>query len=116
MLKTQPTPSEATNVLIDLANRIVQGEDVTEKLEQALSAQMAIVESELEMVPARAKERGEGFLEEHGPLYEALLDHMVLYHEGLVELAAFYENGCENTEHLDQLVFHLFRGLPVGGE
>ena len=101
MLKTQPTPSEATNVLIDLANRIVQGEDVTEKLEQALSAQMAIVESELEMVPARAKERGEAFLEEHGPLYEALLDHMVLYHEGLVELAAFYENGCENTEHLE---------------
>ena len=101
MLKTQPTPSEATNVLIDLANRVVQGEDAVEELEQALSAQMAIVESELEMVPARAKERGEEFLEQHGPLYEALLDHMVLYHEGLVELAAFYENGCESPGHLE---------------
>lgn len=101
MLQTELTPSQATNALIILANRILDGEDVVEEFEQSLSAQMSVVESELELVPARAKERGENFLEQHGAIYEALLDHMVAYHEGLLEFAAFFESDCSDTQRLE---------------
>lgn len=112
MLKTQPTPSEATNTLIALAERALEGEDVVQQLEQSLAAQMAIVESELELVPARAKERGEEFLEEYGTLYEALLDHMAGYHEGLLELAAFFESDCSDARHLENGVARLLEVTP----
>jgi hypothetical protein len=91
MLETKATPSEPTNLLIDLATRLLEGEDVSRELDEKLSAQIALVESELEMVPVRAKERGETFIEENNEVYETLLSHMYLYHEGLMELAAFFD-------------------------
>jgi hypothetical protein len=113
MLETELTPSEATNDLIALANRLLQGEDLVEEFGQKFSTQMAIVESELELVPARAKERGEAFLEEHGQLYEALLEHMAMYHEGLLAFAAFFDSDCSQPEHLEAGVAQL---LEVTGE
>jgi len=91
MLETKATPSEATNEIIGLATQLLEGEDVAQELDEKLSAQLALVESELEMVPVRAKERGDNFIEENSVVYEALLDQMHLYHEGLVEMAGFFD-------------------------
>jgi hypothetical protein len=114
MLETQATPSEATNNLIDLASRLLNGEEgVGEKLDQSLATQMAIVESELELVPARANERGEAFLEQFSELYSALLTHMNLYYEGLLELAAYFDAEQPDPHHLENGVGRL---LEVTGD
>lgn len=101
MLETKPTPSEATNALINLATQLLEGEDVSEELDERLSAQLTIVENELALVPVRAKERGEAFLEEHGQLYDALLVHMISYHEGLLELGAYFDAEEPNPANLE---------------
>lgn len=92
MLETKSTPSEATNKIIALANSLLNGAEVAEELEGALAAQIAIVSSELDLVPQRANERGEAFLEEYSEIYSALLTQMNLYYEGLLEMAAYFEN------------------------
>ena len=91
MSKALSTPSEATNALLNLAMQLIEGQDVGAELDQKLSAQIAIVESEIELVPVRAKELGESFLEQNGALFEALISQMYSYHEGLLELGAFFE-------------------------
>lgn len=101
MSKTMITPSEPTNNLIELASRLLAGEDVAETLDRALAAQMRLVESEIEQVPLRAKKLGEDFIEEIGVLYNALIDHMYLYHEGLAELAVFFDAENPNPENLE---------------
>lgn len=101
MSATQLTPSEPTNQLLNLAQCILNGEDQTHALDESLSAQLALVESEIELVPNRAQELGDSFLEHHGELYEALLHHMNLYHSGLLELASFFDNEEPNLSALE---------------
>lgn len=106
MIETQETPSVATNELISLAQRIGDGEDVSGELHQQLTARIAFVEKDLEFVTSRAEARGEKFLEDVGPLYDALLEHIGAYHEGLLELNAYF-----TTEEPDVEV--LARGVEI---
>lgn len=91
MLETKATPSQPTNVLISLATQLLEGEDVSEQFDEKLSAQVALVESELELVPQRAKDRGPEFIEHIPELYDSLVEHMQLYYEGLTELGAYLD-------------------------
>lgn len=118
MTETMLTPSEPTNHLITLATRILQAEEgesleaVGEEFEQRLVAQMNLVESELEEVPERARNRGEGFVEANSELFDALIEHMRLYHEGLMELAAFLEAEEPDGSHLESGVQRLAEVTP----
>lgn len=118
MPETMLTPSEPTNHLIALATRILGAEegesleDIGAEFEQRLVAQLSLVESELELVPERAKNRGQGFVEQNAPLYDALIDHMRLYHEGLLEMAAFLEAEEPDAAHLEMGVQRLTEITP----
>lgn len=112
MVETQPTPSAGTNKLIALAGAVLNGEEAVDELESALAAQMAIVSSELEMVPARAKSLGDAFLEEYSELYSALLTQMELYYEGLLELEAFFKSENPDARFLEEGVQRLLEVTP----
>lgn len=112
MAETQPTPSAGTNKLIALAGAVLNGEEATEELEAALAAQMAIVSSELEMVPARAKSLGDAFLEEYSELYSALLTQMELYYDGLLELDSFFKSEDQDLQFLEVGVQRLLEVTP----
>jgi len=67
----------------------------------------------LELVPARAKERGEAFLEEASELYHALLTQMNLYYEGLLEMANYFDAEESDPQCLEAGVARL---LEVTGD
>lgn len=112
MVESQPTPSAGTNKIIALANAVLEGEERVDELESALAAQMAIVGSELEMVPARAKNLGEAFLEEYSELYSALLTHMEHYYDALIELEAFFKAEEADPGYLEAGVQRLLEITP----
>lgn len=92
-MSNQPTRSQATNHLIELATQVAGGELPPNSLQALLAERIQQSGLNRQMMEERAQQRGEGFLIEHGELLDEVLDHMEAYEQGLLRQAEFFETG-----------------------
>lgn len=92
-MSNQPTPSEPTNQLIDLATQVANGEAPADDYRELLQVRIHQSMQNRQAFEERARARGDKFLEQHGGLAEQVLDLMEAYEAGLLRQADFFESG-----------------------
>lgn len=92
-MSNQPTPSQPTNQLIQMAAAVANGEAPAASYQALLTQRLQQSAQNRETFEERARARGERFLEEHGELVDRVLDLMEAYEQGLLRQGEFFESG-----------------------
>ncbi|MFA5505282.1 MAG: zinc ribbon domain-containing protein [Vulcanimicrobiota bacterium] len=96
-MSNQPTPSQPTNFLIQMATQVANGEAPPESFQAVLAQRIEHSGLNRQNIEERARDRGEGFLIEHGELLDDVLDHMEAYERGLLKQAEFFETAAADA-------------------
>ncbi|MBI3928017.1 MAG: hypothetical protein HY319_20915 [Armatimonadetes bacterium] len=96
MLEIAPTPSPATNRILERARDFLEEKPAASDLWELLEEQLGRVRKEKEAVPRRARAQGEDFLRLSEPLLRPLAERFEEYEAALLQLADSLEG--ENRE------------------
>ena len=119
-MSQEPTPSKATNRLIAMATKVAEGAAQPESYYPLLAETLQHSIANREVTEARAQDRGELFLAEHGELLDQVLDHMEAYEAGLMRHTEYFETGnpqslLDGNQMLVEAITPLLEALDLYG-